>query len=107
MDTCICIAESLCYSPETNTTLFVNWLFPNTKKKKKKNCCSNYKNFSQVSGFPGGSGVKNLHAMQVTRVQSLGHGDLLKEGMATHLSVKSHGQRSLAEYIHRVAKSWT
>ena len=45
--------------------------------------------------------------MQETWVQSLGHGDLLKEGMATHLSGKSHGQRSLAEYIHRVAKSWT
>ena len=31
MDTCICMAESLCCSPETATTLFVNWLYPNTK----------------------------------------------------------------------------
>ena len=31
MDTDICMAESLCCSPETITTLFVNWLFPSTK----------------------------------------------------------------------------
>ena len=29
MDTCICMAESLPCSPETITTLFMNWLFPN------------------------------------------------------------------------------
>ena len=29
--TCVCVAESLCCSPETITTLFVNWLYPNTK----------------------------------------------------------------------------
>ena len=27
----ICMAESLCYSPETITTLLVNWLYHNTK----------------------------------------------------------------------------
>ena len=26
MDTCICTAESFCYSPETITAFFVNWL---------------------------------------------------------------------------------
>ena len=31
MDTDICMAESLCCSPETITTLFVNWLYPSTK----------------------------------------------------------------------------
>ena len=31
MDTCICMAEFLCCSPETITTLFVNQLYPNTK----------------------------------------------------------------------------
>ena len=30
MDTCICMAESLCHSPET-ITLFVNCLYSNTK----------------------------------------------------------------------------
>ena len=31
MDTCICMIESLHCSPETVITLFVNWLYPNTK----------------------------------------------------------------------------
>ena len=35
-------------------------------------------------GFPGGSVVKNLPAMQETQVQSLGLEDPLEEGMATH-----------------------
>ena len=33
MGTCIYMVESLCCSPETVTTLFVNWLYPNTKQK--------------------------------------------------------------------------
>jgi len=37
-----------------------------------------------VKGIPGGSAVKNLPAMQETRVQSLGREDPLEEGMATH-----------------------
>ena len=38
-------------------------------------------------GFPGGSAVKNLPAMQETQemqVQSLGWEDPLEDGMATH-----------------------
>ena len=41
-------------------------------------------------GFPGGSVVRNLPAMQVsqqTQVQSLGWEDPLEEGMATHSSM--------------------
>ena len=41
-------------------------------------------------GFPGGSAVKNLPAMQElqeTRVRSLGWADPLEEGMATHSSI--------------------
>ena len=41
-------------------------------------------------GFPGGSVVKNLPAMQETKetwVRSLGQEDLLEEGMATHSSI--------------------
>ena len=41
-------------------------------------------------GFPGGSAVKNLPAMQEmqeTWVQSLGWKYPLKEGMATHFSI--------------------
>ena len=35
---------------------------------------------------PGGSAIKNLPAMQETRVQSLGGEDTLGEGMAIHSS---------------------
>ena len=42
---------------------------------------------SQHWGFPGGLAVKNLLAMQETRIQSLGQEDPLKEGMATHSSI--------------------
>ena len=38
-------------------------------------------------GFPDGSVVKNLPAVQETWVQSLGREDPLEEGMATHSSV--------------------
>ena len=41
-------------------------------------------------GFPGGSGVKNLPAVQETQetqVRSLGQKDPLEEGMATHSSI--------------------
>ena len=41
--------------------------------------------FSPV-GFPGGSAVKNLPAMQEMQVGSLGRDDSLEEGMATHSS---------------------
>ena len=40
-----------------------------------------------VSNFPSGSVVKNLLAMQETRVQSLGQEDPLEEVMETHSSV--------------------
>ena len=44
----------------------------------------------KVLGFPGGSVVKNLPAMQEpqkTWVRSLNWEDLLKKGMATHSSI--------------------
>ena len=37
-------------------------------------------------GFPGGSVVTNLPAMQETQLGSLGRGDALDKGMATHSS---------------------
>ena len=57
-----------------------------------------HRNFMNVyfhQGFPGSSAMKNLPAMQETRVWSLGWEDPLEEGMATHLPGESHGQRSL------------
>ena len=38
-------------------------------------------------GFPGGSAVKNLPAIQETWVQSLGQEDPLEKGMALHSSI--------------------
>ena len=39
------------------------------------------------TGFPGGSAVKNLLAMQEMWVPSLGQEDPLEEGTATHSSI--------------------
>ena len=39
-----------------------------------------------VWGFPGGSVVENLSAVQETWVRSLGQEDPLKKGMSTHSS---------------------
>ena len=65
-------------------------------------------------GFPGSSAVKNPLVIQETQIQSLGWEDPLEEEMATHSSIlastpvflsgKFHGQRSLAELVHGVAK---
>ena len=38
-------------------------------------------------GFPGGSAVKNLPAVQETRVRSRGLEDPLEEEMATHSNI--------------------
>ena len=38
-------------------------------------------------GFPSGSVVKNLPAMQETQVPSLGQEDPLEEGVATHSNI--------------------
>ena len=60
--------------------------------------------------------VKNLPAMQETRVQSLGWEDILKNEMATHSSIPSIQYSCLENptdrgawraTAHGVAKSWT
>ena len=40
-----------------------------------------------LAGFPGGSVVKNLPAVQETQVRSLGGEDPLEKGMANHSSI--------------------
>ena len=40
-----------------------------------------------IKGFPGGSEVENLPAMQEMQVWSLGREDSLEEGMATYSSI--------------------
>ena len=61
-------------------------------------------------GFPRGSVVKNLPAMQETQVQSLGWEDPLEKGMATHSSILAWRipwtEKPWAT-VHGVTKSWT
>ena len=45
------------------------------------------KGVEEGGGFPGGSALKTLPAMQETQVQSLGQEDPLEEGMATPSSI--------------------
>ena len=56
--------------------------------------------------------VKNLPAMQETRIQSLGWEDTLEEGMASHSSILVWRIPWTEEpgglhTVHRVTKSWT
>ena len=54
-----------------------------------------------LTGFPDGSVVKNLPAMQETQVRSLGREDPLGKGMTTHSSIlsgESLAQKSLVGY---------
>ena len=44
--------------------------------------------FNSTQSFSSGSLVKNLPAMHQTQVQSLGRDDPLKEGVATHFSIR-------------------
>ena len=44
-----------------------------------------------IYGFPSGSPVKNLHAMQEIQVPSLGWEDTLEKEMATHSSYSCLG----------------
>ena len=61
-------------------------------------------------GFPGGSVVKNLAAMQETQVQSLGWEDPLERGMATYSSILAWripmNRVAWRATVHGVAKSW-
>ena len=58
----------------------------------------------------GAQMVKNLPAMQETKVRFLGWEDPLEKEMATHSSIiagAAHGQRSLTGYSPWGHKSWT
>ena len=60
-------------------------------------------------GFPSSSVVKNLPAMQETRVRSLGWEDSLEEEMAVHSSILAWGipWRSLGATVHGVTQRQT
>ena len=56
-------------------------------------------------GFPGGSVVKNLAAMQETQVQSLGWEDLLEKGGKGY-PLQYSGLENFMDYtVHGVTKS--
>ena len=46
-----------------------------------------YRLYEELWGFPGGSVLKNLPAVQETQVRSLGWEDPLEKEMATHSSI--------------------
>ena len=61
-------------------------------------------------GFPGGSDVKNLPAMQETWVQSLGQEDPLEQEMAVHSGVlawRIPWTRAWWAIVCGATKSWT
>ena len=75
-----------------------NKIFKKIRKKKKNGAHLRYEHsfkskphvgwlLENGTGFPGGSAVKNLPAMQAMLVGSLGREHPLKESMATHSSI--------------------
>ena len=86
-NTCIPVADSFLYMAKP-----IQYY-----KVKKKTCKKNKKINGLViliigipwwfNGFPRGSAVKNLSAMQDIMVRSLGQEDLLKKGIVTHSSI--------------------
>ena len=62
-----------------------------------------------ILGYPDGSAVENLSAMQDTWVQSLNWEDPLEKGMATHSSILAWEipWTGWQATVHGVTKSWT
>ena len=63
-----------------------------------------------LEGFPGGSVVKNLPAMQETWIQSLGQEDHWRRAQQptpAFLPGESHGQKNLLGYSPWGHKEWT
>ena len=69
--------------------------------------CFHVSDFIDFLGFPGGSAVINLPAVQEIWVPSLSQEDPLEKEMATDFNILAweiHGQRSLAGYSPWVHK---
>ena len=62
-------------------------LFPYNERTSQRLPISSHNYHSIYIDFAGGSGIKRLHTMWETRVQSLGWEDLLEKAMATHSSI--------------------
>ena len=61
-------------------------LFPYNERTSQRLPISSHNYHSIYIDFAGGSGIKRLHTMWETRVQSLGWEDPLEKEMATHSS---------------------
>ena len=63
--------------------------------------------YSEILAFLIAQSIKNLPAMQETRVQFLGQEDPLEKEMATHSSIlawRIHGQRSQQAVVDEVTR---
>ena len=108
-DACVCIqslcmAQSLCCSPGTTTTLLIGYV-PGISAGKESACNAWDPGLIPGSGRSPGEGigyplqyssaslvaqlVRNLPAMRETRVRSLGWEDTLEKGKAIHSSILS------------------
>ena len=83
--------------------------FSNTSVRINKSTTRRWVRVALRRGFPGGSAVKNLPAVQETQVQALSQEDSLEEGMATLssiLALENSIDRGLRQAtVHGVAKS--
>ena len=61
------------------------------KREEREKQRTRMKGLETLEGFPGGSAVKNLPAIQETWVRSLGGEDPLEEAMITHSSILAWG----------------
>ena len=84
MTICMYPIDPFPYASYNNTygIIYVPWYYNSTKE-----WFMNGDKIKVREGFPSGSTVKNLPAMQEMQVQSLGQEDPLEEGMATHSSM--------------------
>ena len=92
MDTCICVAESLCCPLETITTLFFHWLYPNM-------------------GFTGGSDGKesacNVGDPGLIPGSGRSPGEELGHPLLYSCLENSMDRGAWQATIHQVTKSWT
>ena len=96
IDTCICITESLCCTPETNN--IVNQLCSKKKKRRLEACCLERADWVLVSGWRTKQGKdQSRGALGVCRKGEGHYGvswDLSKPGKGARTSITQEGQES-------------
>ena len=118
---CICMAESLCYPPETITTMLTGYNPIQNKKLKKKKTTQQKQNKNIRALFLHAilldlpyewasliaQLVKNPSAMQETPVGFLDWEDQLEKGKATHSCILAWRIPQTVQSVHGVTKCWT